>query len=46
MANTIILLLILFFVVALFYGVQKGFNEVIAGLNAIHEQLRKSDGQK
>ena len=46
MANTIILLLILFFVVALFYGVQKGFNEVISGLNAIHEQLRKSDAQK
>ena len=46
MTNTIILLAILFFVVALFYCVQKGFNQVIAGLNAVHEQLRKLDQRK
>ena len=46
MANIIILVLILFFVMALFYCVQKGFNEVISGLNAIHAQLGKLDGQK
>jgi hypothetical protein len=31
---------------ALFYSIQKGLNQVINYLNAIHEQLRKSDGQK
>jgi hypothetical protein len=46
MANTIILLAILLFIMALLYCVQKGFNQVIAGLNAIHEQLRKSDEKK
>jgi len=46
MTNTIILLIILLFLMALFYSVQKGFNQVITGLNAIHEQLRKMDEKK
>ena len=46
MTNTIVLLIILFFVMALFYCVQKGFNQIITGLNAIHEQLRKLDEKK
>jgi hypothetical protein len=46
MANTLILLAILFAVMALFYCVQKGFNQVIVGLNAVHEQLRKLEEKK
>ncbi len=46
MANTIILALILFFVIALFYCVQKGFNQLITALNSIHEQLRKPNERK
>ncbi len=41
MINTIIIALILLFVLALFYSVPKAFNQVITGLNAIHDQLRK-----
>jgi hypothetical protein len=46
MIDTIILAVILLFVMALFFLVQKGFNQVITGLNAIHEQLRKLEGKK
>ena len=41
MTATIILVAILVFVMALFYCLQKGINQVVTGLNAIHEQLRK-----
>ena len=46
MANIIILAVILFFVIALFSCVQKGFNQVITGLSAINEQLRKLEERK
>lgn len=46
MLDTIILGLILFFLVVLCYSVQKGFNEVMTALNAIHEQLEKPRDKK
>ncbi len=46
MIDTIILALMLFFLVVLCYCVQRGFNEVVTGLNAIHEQLRKLGDKK
>ncbi len=46
MIDTILLALILFFLLVLCYCVQKGFNEVVTGLNAIHEQLRKLGEKK
>lgn len=46
MTTTILLAAILLFVMGMFYSVQKGFNQVITGLNAIHEQLRKLDEKK
>jgi hypothetical protein len=42
----ICVLFITFFVCAIFWCVQKGFNEVIKGLVAIHEELQKSNGKR
>jgi hypothetical protein len=46
MITIIVLVAILFFVMALFYCLQKGFNQVVDGLNAIHEQLREVNERK
>ena len=42
----VVLFFILLFVMARFYCLQKGFNQVIAGLNAIHEELREMNERK
>jgi hypothetical protein len=46
MTTTILLIGIQFSLIAVFCCVQKGFNQVISGLNAIHEQLQKLDDRK
>jgi len=45
MITNILLLVMLFLLMAIFFSLQRGFNQVISGLAAVHQQLDEPGGK-